>query len=119
MAKRTVEFDDKHLKTVALVFGLIGSVFTAYFVIDGIYIDNKELQLEQQPQDQALESAEESLNTRIIMSESTRYAQIAKYYRDEMQVRSLSDAEKARLDLVEREQCRLRNELVDGSEICN
>jgi hypothetical protein len=53
------------------------------------------------------------------MSESTRYAQIAKYYRDEMQVRSLSEAEKARLDLVEREQCRLRNELVDGSEICN
>ena len=118
MAKRTVEFDDKHLKTVALVFGLIGSVFTAYFVIDDMYIDTNELKLEQQPQDEALESAEESINIRILMSESTRYAQIAKYYRDEMQVRSLSEAEKARLDLVEREQCRLRNELVDGNEIC-
>ena len=119
MAKRTVEFDDKHLKTVALVFGLIGSVFTAYFVIDDMYIDTNELKLEQQPQDEALESAEESINTRILMSESTRYAQIAKYYRDEMEVRSLSEAEKARLDLVEREQCRLRNELIDGNEICN
>lgn len=119
MAKRTVEFDDKHLKTIALVFCLIASVFGAYEYIDSMYIDPNELKLNQDPQDQALESAQESLNTRIIMSESTRYAQIAKYYRDEMQVRSLSEAEKARLDLVEREQCRLRNELVDGNEICN
>jgi hypothetical protein len=94
-------------------------VFASYDYIDSTYIDPNELKLNQDPQDQALESAEESLNTRIIMSESTRYAQIAKYYRDEMQVRSLSEAEKARLDLVEREQCRLRNELVDGNEICN
>jgi hypothetical protein len=85
-----------------------------------MYIDNKELALDQSPQNRQVESVEEDLRTRILMSESTRYAQVAKYYRDEMKTRPLSVAEYARLELVEREQCRIRNELVESNaETCD
>ena len=105
MAKRQLEFDDTIPKFVVWAVGLC---FTIYFAANALYIENHEMETEKA-----------SMSQRILMSESTRYAQIAKYYRDEMQVRGLSEAEKARLQLVEREQCRIRNELVDGSEICN
>lgn len=116
MAKRQIEFDDKIIKFAVWA---IGVVFTAYLAIDSWYIDSTELQLSQGQQEEAYESIEEDLQTRILMSESTRYAQVANYYRNEMQTRALTEAEQARLDLVEREQCRIRNELVDGNEICN
>lgn len=116
MAKRQIEFDDKIIKFAVWA---IGVVFTAYLAIDSWYIDSTELELDQAEQASAYESIEEDLQTRILMSESTRYAQVAKYYRDELKKRSLTEAEQARLDLVEREQCRIRNELVDGNEICN
>jgi len=116
MAKRTVEFDDRIPKFAVWA---IGVVFTAYFAIDSLYIDPTELSVDQAEQKAAYEAIGEDLQTRILMSESTRYAQVAKYYRDELQKRALTEAEQARLDLVEREQCRIRNELVDGNEICN
>jgi len=58
------------------------------------------------------------LNNRLLMSESTRYAQIAKYYRDEMKERELTKAEQSRLELVEREQCRIRTIISENSEVC-
>lgn len=117
MATRKIEFEDKTIRT--WIF-LIGAAFSAWLFLDTLYIDDNELALQQAPQDAAVESVEEDLRTRILMSESTRYAQVAKYYRDEMKTRGLSDAEQARLDLVEREQCRIRNELVESpTEICN
>lgn len=120
MAKRQVEFDDKHLKLTALIFSLIGSVFAGYMFLSAEFIDPKELAISQQPQDVAQEAIEEDLATRIRMSESTRYAQVAKYYRDEMKERDLTTAEWARLELVEREQCRIRNELAESeSEVCD
>lgn len=120
MAKRQVEFDDKYLKSIAIIFGLIGSVFTAYMFLSTEFIDEKELSISQLPQDVKQANLEEDLTTRIRMSESTRYAQVAKYYRDEMKHRDLTTAEWARLELVEREQCRIRNELAESeSEVCD
>jgi len=117
MTKRTIEFEDKTIRT--WVF-LVGAVFSAWMFIDAMYIDDNELALDQSPQNRQVESVEEDFRTRILMSESTRYAQVAKYYRDEMKARELSVAEQARLDLVEREQCRIRNELVQSNaETCN
>jgi len=119
MAKRSIEIDDKTLTTTGTLLGLVGSVFAAYLFLSSEFIDENELKISQAPQDEIQEKTKTNLNTRIIMSESTRYAQIAKYYRDEMQERDLTKAEKARLELVEREQCRLRNELSGTtSEIC-
>jgi len=120
MTKRQVEFDDKHLKATVLVFSLIGSVFAGYMFLSTEFIDNTELEVSQQPQNVAQKNLEEDLTTRIRMSESTRYAQVAKYYRDEMKERDLTSAEWARLELVEREQCRIRNQLAESeSEICD
>lgn len=99
-----IEISDKLLKIVA---GAVSTAFAVYLFFNSIYIENHEMEAEKS-----------TLTNRLLMSESTRYAQIAKYYRDEMKERDLTKAEQARLKLVEKEQCRIRNIISENSEIC-
>ena len=60
--------------------------------------------------DAELEAAE--MRQRILMSESTRYAEIAKYYTDKLKSgETLTEAEQARLDLVQRQQVKINETL--------
>jgi len=100
-----IEVDNK---IFAIVTGAITSAFAVFFYMNSIHIENHEM-----------EEADKDFRTRVLMSESTRYAEIAKYYRDEMQSRDLTEAEWARLELVEKQQCRIRNIVADSNpELC-
>ena len=92
-----IEVKNEHIKFVAWAIGL---AFSVYFAANALYIENHEMDKEKT-----------DFNTKVLMSESTRYAEIAKYYRDEMKKRDLTEAEWARLELVETQQCRIRNTL--------
>jgi len=94
-------------KFIGLVISIITAAFGVYLFFNSIYIENHEMEVEKT-----------TLNNRLLMSESTRYAQIAKYYRDEMKERELTKAEQSRLELVEREQCRIRTIISENSEVC-
>lgn len=120
MAKRTIEFEDK---TIRLLVFVIGAVFSAYFVLDAMFIDQTELQLDQQPQSVAIEEVQESQTTAIndlqekmLMAESRRYAEVSEHYRRESQSRALTSAEKFRYNLVTRGQCRTDAIVEAGSE---
>ena len=94
-------------KVLTLIVTIITATFGVYLFFNSIYIENHEMEVEKT-----------TFNNRLLMSESTRYAQIAKYYRDEMKERELTAAEQSRLELVEREQCRIRNIISPNSVIC-
>lgn len=95
-------------KTIGIAVGAISAAFSAFFLLNSLHIENHEMK-----------AAEEDLARQIKMSESTRYAEVAKYYRDEMKTRGLTEAEEARLELVEAAQCRIRNQLRnEDAEYC-
>ena len=101
-----IEIKDQHLKFTAWAIGI---AFSLYFAANSLYIENHEMDAEKT-----------DFNTKVLMSESTRYAEIAKYYRDEMKLRELTEAEWARLELVEKQQCRIRNTLAKTDpELCD
>lgn len=101
-----IEVDNK---VFGLVVGAITVTFGAFFTMNGLHIENHEMQAERVSLEQA-----------ILMSESTRYAEIAQYYRQESEERPLTEAEWARLELVERQQCRIRNTLSKTiKELCD
>lgn len=96
-------------KMLGMIGGAISTAFAVFFFMNGIHIENHEM-----------EAADKDFRTRVLMSESTRYAEIAKYYRDEMKERELTEAEWARLELVEKQQCRIRNQLAKKpTELCD
>ena len=90
-----IEIDNK---LFGIVTAAVSAAFGIYFYMNSIHIENHELEM-----------ADKDFKTQVLMSESTRYAEIAKYYRDEMKSRELTEAEWARLELVEKQQCRIRN----------
>lgn len=101
-----IEIDNK---IAGMVTGAISLAFGVFFYMNSIHIENHEM-----------EAVDIDFHTRLLMSESTRYAEIAKYYREEMQNRALTEAEWARLELVERQQCRIRKQMKKSStELCD
>ena len=76
--------------------GIIAAAFAVFF-----FLDARHAHLE----DAAMVDA--TAYHRGLMSESTRYAQIVKYYSDLKDIRPLNEAEAKRLDLVQREQDRI------------
>ena len=106
MTKRKIEFDDKIPKFVVWAVGI---AFSVYFAANALYIEHHEMELEKI-----------DFNTKVMMSESARYAEVAKQYRDEMKTRELTEAEWAILELVEKQQCRIRNALAKKElELCD
>lgn len=100
---------DTSSKTIKFAAWAIGAAFTAYFAANALYIENHEM-----------EKTDREFRTKVLMSESTRYAEVATYYRNEMKSRDLTEAEWARLELVEKQQCRIRNTLADKElELCD
>ena len=56
----------------------------------------------------SVEASNADLNQRILMAESTRYAEVANYYSNKMREgETLTKAEESRLDLVQRQQERI------------
>jgi len=101
-----VEVDNK---IIGMVISAISVAFAVFFYMNSIHIENHEMEV-----------VDKDFRTRVLMSESTRYAEIAKYYRDEMKSRDLTEAEWARLELVEKQQCRIRNQLANNpTELCD
>lgn len=88
----------------AIVTG-VSAVFGAYIYLNSIHIEDHELVAET-----------DRVYDRLLMSDSTRYAQISKYYYDVQKERPLTVAEESRLKLAEREQCRIRN-ILSGQEL--
>lgn len=92
-------------KIFGVIVTIVSAIFGAYIYLNSIHIENHEL---------AAES--DRVYDRLLMSDSTRYAQIAKYYYDVQKERPLTKAEESRLRLAEREQCRIRN-ILSGQEV--
>lgn len=101
-----IEIEDNKIKFAAWA---VSAAFALYFAANSFYIENHEMA-----------AKEEDFNTRVLMAESTRYAEIAYHYRNELKTRELTEAEWARLELVEIQQCRIRNILADKDpELCD
>lgn len=60
-----------------------------------------------------VQSVEVKMGIKLLMADSTRYAEITKYYMDLQKERPLTPAEQARLDLVTTQQARIREVLLD------
>ena len=84
------------LEHLVAIFGMVSLVFGAFLFLE------------------ARHQSKEDAYRRLLMSESTRYAQIAKHYADVQRERKLTQAELERLDLVEREQDRIHKILTGG-----
>lgn len=95
-----------HLKVPVSMFSAAMAVVFAAF----LFLDDRH----SHPEDVA--QTEDSLNNRLLMAESTRYAEVEKYYTDRLRAgEKLSQAELDRLDLVQRQQHRIA-EIVRGAE---
>ena len=85
------------------MLGILAVCFGAFFTLDGRHAHQHDVSEDQLHQDTEL------LN-RILMSESTRYAEIEKFYTDVMlEGGTLTQAQKDRLDLVQRQQKRIHD----------
>jgi hypothetical protein len=92
---------DKVINTLAVLFSLTAAAFSAFLFMDTRHVHNPDLV-----------HSEAETSRRIMMSESTRYAEIAKYYSDRMQEGvKLTESERARLDLAQRQQIRIHKAL--------
>ena len=94
-----------HISAVGGILAIIGAVFTAYLYLDRIHINTYEA-----------EQAALKAHQRILMSESTRYAEVAKYYHDLQKERDLTLAEMERLRLVQKQQERISQDLLQSME---
>lgn len=112
MTRRTFEVEDTHLKIVGSLIGIVGAAFTAFFYLNELHIDKTELELDQLKERLAIE---EAVNANILQeirySESTRYAELLKYYKDVAKKRELTSAEEARVKLVENQLERIEQQL--------
>jgi len=94
--------------TPALIKMTAGAIATVFMVF--LFMDSRH----SHPDD--LECSSADTNQRILMSDSTRYAEINKYYTDKLKGgETLSKAETSRLELVQRQQQRI-NEILVGKE---
>lgn len=95
-----IEIDDSVVKLIGIVTGIISSAFAVFFLMNALHVENHELEL-----------TDSQIRQRILISESTRYGEIVKYYQDLSKERDLTLAEMERLRLVEKQQCRISNTL--------
>ncbi len=92
-------------KTAAAV---VMGCFALYFFIDGRYAEERALAAAKLEFQEDIVEARTDMLERILMSDSTRYAEIEKYYTDELQEgHDLSEAQKTRLALVQKQQIRI------------
>lgn len=96
---------EKTIGVIGTIVGIISSVLLAFIYLEKIHID-------------VGESAARDLKIqqRILYIESTRYAEVAKYYYDLRLERDLTLAEETRLRIVEKQQERISEELLDTVE---
>lgn len=92
-----IEVDNK---TVGVASSAVAAVFAAFFLMNELHIENHELEI-----------SDSLLRQRILVSESTRYAEIIKYYNELEDDRPLSLAELERKRLAEDQQCRITRTL--------
>ncbi len=85
------------LGLVKVIAAVVVALFTIFFFMDTRHAHPREV-----------ESASADLNQRILMAESTRYAEVANYYTNKLREgETLTKAEESRLDLVQRQQERI------------
>ena len=97
------------IKTILALIVILSSAFGTFFVLDDRHAQKEELT-------RAEAEMTSELVQRVMMSESTRYAEIAVYYTDKMRDGEiLTPAEESRLELVQGQQQRI-NETLMGSK---
>ena len=95
--------DKQTLSFLKELIAVIAIAFAAFFFLDNRHAHNEDVDYS------AIE-----MQRRILMSESTRYAEVAKYYSDKLKAGdSLTPAELARFELVEKQQERIREMFVE------
>lgn len=97
----------------------VGSIVTVCSVIFAVFIFMDERHLHQHDKElveSKIEQSDSKVRQRILMSESTRYAEVQKYYYELKQERDLTLAEMQRLRLVEEQQRRIEDILLGTTE---
>lgn len=97
-----IEIDNKIIGIGATA---ISAAFAVFFLMNSLHIENHELEI-----------SDSQLRQRILIAESTRYAEVAKYYHDLEKERDLTLAELERLRLVEEQHCRISNTLKKNTQ---
>ena len=87
---------------IGAVLAVAGTILSGYIYLEQIHIDTKEQ-----------ESEIVRLHQHILMKDSARYAEVAKYYNDVRLERELTPAEQARFDLVQKQQIRIAEQLLE------
>lgn len=90
------------------LIAIVGSVFTSYLYLDSVHVDLKEQEVEVV-----------RMHQRMLMAESTRYAEVAKYYYELKEDRDLTLAELNRLRAVEKQQERIAKQLMETTHGVN
>ena len=91
-------------QVIDLAKSLAAAISLAFAVF--FFMDNRHAHIED------VSHTDVELRERILMSESTRYAEIAKFYSDkQLDGEVLTDAERARLELVQKQQVRISETL--------
>jgi hypothetical protein len=86
------------LSFIKELVAVVAVAFAVFFFMDDRHAHNEDVDL-----------SSIELHRRILMSESTRYAEVAKYYADKLKAgEPLTPAELARFELVEKQQQRIR-----------
>jgi len=99
-----IEIDDTVGRWVGSIVTVCSIVFAVFFFLDTRHVSHEEAMI-----------ADSKLRQRILMSDSTRYAEIAQYYQDVEKERELTKAEQARKTLVEEQQKRTIQTLLDST----
>lgn len=100
------------LKWIASIASVCTVVFTAFLFLDARHLhDHDKIEVHSK-----IEQNDSLVRQRILMSESTRYAEIQKYYYELKAERPLTLAELNRLRLVEAQQKRLEETLLGTTE---
>ena len=94
------------------ITSVVGAAFTAFFALDARYAHERALEAHRQRTEALrLEVTEDAIRA-VKLSESTRYAEVAAFYAHKMEIgEELDEAQKARLDLSQRQQIRITDEV--------
>jgi hypothetical protein len=106
------EVEDKIVKVVGAITAVGSMVVGALLFMDSRHEPAGIVAASQYRLQEEIVDTDSKIRQRILMSESTRYAEIAKYYYELQQERPLTLAELERLRLVEKQQERITETLL-------
>ena len=101
-----INIDDNVGRWIGSIVTVCSVIFAVFLFLDARHVDHQEAMVN-----------DSKVRQRILVSESTRYAEVYKYYVDLQKERPLTQAEQLRMNLVEQEQKRITETLLESTEI--